>query len=163
MLHFRCHAPLCLDAIQCYILSWRTQRSLLNAMDQFCWTTEYLPWWSITLHMFMHVALTDALPTCGLANNCTEMCGCSVQACRSSSDLVVAMRRLYWPTIYTLVAPKTAALLSWTLVDHCGSPQRATPKPIFSICVLQVLPPLNLLTTYHPCHHIHPSLSIWSS
>ena len=48
---------------------------------------------------------------------------------------------------HTLVAPKTAALLSWTLVDHCGAPQRATPKPKqFSPCVVQ---PVNCFVLPH--------------
>ena len=62
---------------------------------------------------------------------------------------------------HTLVAPKTAALLSWTLVDHCGAPQRATPKPRqfsrrlfrFSSSPSSVFP---------PCRHFHsPQSPSW--
>ena len=79
------------------------------------------------------LAVTDALlPTSGLRN---------VNALSADPSLILTIWCNAWQIILsnnrTLAAPKTTALyFHWRLVDHCGSPPRATKtktKAIFSL------------------------------
>ena len=118
--------------------------------------------------MLLPVGLADALPTCGLAYNRLETCGYCAQN-PVDHPLILTLQcatRVRGSNDHTLVAAKTAAFkLSWTLVDHCGAPQRATPKPKqFSPWVVQ---PVNCFVPTHTlpphlplflqCHRFHPA------